>query len=73
MSMSLPVDISPALRDDLLAYLLCTSPDRARLIAELTARNPGIADLLMDLEADDDLRAKLEIELLSGASDDEAT
>ena len=35
--------ISPALRDDLLAYLLCTSPDRARLIAELTARNPGIA------------------------------
>ena len=61
------MDISPALRDDLLAYLLCTSPDRARLIADLTARNPGIADLLMDLEADDDLRARLEIELLSGA------
>lgn len=57
--------ISPALRDDLLAYLLCTSPDRARLIAELTARYPGIADLLMDLEADDDLRAQFEIELLS--------
>ena len=64
--------ISPALRDDLLAYLLCTSPDRARLIGELTARNPGIADLLMDL-GEDDLRAKLEIELLSGASDDEAS
>ena len=60
------MDISPALRDDLLAYLLCTSPDRARLIAELTTRNPGIAELLMDLEADDDVRAKLEIELLSG-------
>ena len=59
--------IPPALRDDLLAYLLCTSPDRARLIAELIERNPGIADLLMDLEADDDLRAKLEIELLGGA------
>ena len=58
--------ISPALRDDLLAYLLCTSPDRARLIAELTERNPGIADLLMGLEADDDLRARLEIELLGG-------
>ena len=40
--------------------------DRAQLIAELTARNPGIADLLMDLEADDELRAKLEIELLGG-------
>jgi hypothetical protein len=53
--------------------LLCTSPDRARLIAELTARNPGIADLLMDLEAEDDLRAKLETELLSGAGDDEAS
>ena len=62
------MDISPGLRDDLLAYLLCTSPDRARLVAEMTARNPGIADLLMDLEADDDLRARLEIELLSGAS-----
>ena len=61
------MDFSPALRDDLLAYLLCTSPDRARLIAELIERNPGIADLLMDLEADDDLRARLEIELLSGA------
>ena len=64
--------ISPALRDDLLACLFCTSPDRARLIAELIERNPGIADLLMDLETDDDLRAKLEIELLSGASGGEA-
>ena len=44
------VAISPALCDDLLAYLMCTSPDRARLIAELTARNPGVADLLMDVE-----------------------
>ena len=61
------MDITPALRDDLIAYLLCTSPDRARLIAALTARNPGIADLLMDLGADDDLRAKLEIDLLRGA------
>ena len=67
------MDISPALRDDLLTYLFCTSPERARLIAELTARNPGITDLLMDLEADDDMRAKLEIELLSGAGDDEAS
>ena len=69
--MSLPRDISPALRNDLLAYLLCTSPDRARLIAELTVRNPGMADLLMDLEADDDLRARMELELLSGAGPSE--
>ena len=40
---------------------------------QLIERNPGIADLLIDLEADDDLRAKLEIELLSGASGGEAS
>jgi len=56
--------IPAALRDDLLTYLFCTSPDRARIIAELMVRNPGIGDLLADLEADDDLRARLEIELL---------
>ena len=60
------VAVSPAPCDDLLAYLMCTSPDRARLIAELTARNPGVADLLMDVEADDDMRAKLEIAPLRG-------
>jgi hypothetical protein len=57
-------DIPPALRDDLIAYLLCDSPDRARIVGELTDRNPGIAELLMDLEADDDLRTRLEMELL---------
>ncbi|HET6712512.1 MAG TPA: hypothetical protein VFI59_02240 [Actinomycetota bacterium] len=50
-----------ALRDDLIAFLLCDSAD---IIAELLVRNPGIGDLLADLEADDDLRARLEIERL---------
>jgi hypothetical protein len=36
----------PALRDDLLTYLFCTSPDRARIIAELLARTPGMGELL---------------------------
>jgi len=45
-----------ALRDDLLTYLFCTSPDRARVIADLFLRDPGIGDLLADLEADDDPR-----------------
>ncbi len=62
--MSTP-EIPPALRDDLLTYLFCTSPDRARIIAELLVRNPGMDGLLADLEADDDLRARLEIELLA--------
>jgi hypothetical protein len=58
--------IPPALRDDLITYLLCTSPDRARIVGELTARNPGIANLLADLEADDKLRTGLELALLRG-------
>ena len=40
------------------------SADRARLIGELTERNPGMADLLMELEADYDLRTRFEMELL---------
>ena len=59
-----PAEIPPALRDDLLTYLFWTSPDRARIIAELLVKNPGMGGLLADLEADDDLRAKLEVELL---------
>ena len=50
-----------------MTYLFCTSPDRARIIAELVERNPGIADQLMDLEADDDLRTRLELALLHRA------
>ena len=57
-------DIPPAIRDDLLTYLFCTSPDRARIIAELLVRNPGLGELLADLEAD--LRARFAIELLNG-------
>ena len=58
--------IAPALRDDLITFLMCDSADRARLIADLLRRNPGMGDLLAELEADDDLRARLEIELLGG-------
>lgn len=54
-----------------MTYLFCTSPDRDRIIAELLFRNPGVGDLLADLEADDELRARLEIELLDGARADE--
>jgi hypothetical protein len=35
------VHIPPALRDDLITYLLCTSPDRARIIAERWNGTPG--------------------------------
>ena len=72
MSEKVPDSIPLGIRDDLVTYLFCTSPDRARLIAEMTARNPGLAGLLMDLEANDDLRARLEIELLT-ARDSEAS
>ena len=56
-------DISPGLRDELLAYLMAASADRARIIGELTTRNPGMADLFTDLEADDELRARFEMDL----------
>ncbi len=62
--------LPPALRDALLTYLSCTSPDRARIIAELLVRKPGMGELLADLEADDDLRAMLEIELLNEADEE---
>ena len=47
---------------------MASSEERARLIGELAHGNPGVADLLMDIEADDDLRARLEIELISRGS-----
>jgi hypothetical protein len=56
--------LSPELRRDLLRSLSATSKDRARVIRQLVERNPWMAELLMDLEADYDLRTRLEIELL---------
>ena len=56
--------LSEQLRRELLRYLSATSEERAHLIGELTDRNPGMADLLLDLETDDDLRTRFEIELL---------
>jgi hypothetical protein len=43
------------MRDALLRYLAATSKERARVIGELAARNRGMADVLIDLEADYDL------------------
>jgi hypothetical protein len=59
-------DVPPALRDDLLAYLLCDSSDRAWIIARVDGTEPRHRRVADDLEADDDLRAKVEIELLRG-------
>lgn len=56
--------IPEPLRRDLLRLLTATSEEQARLIGELTQRNPGMANLLIDLEADDLLRAQVEVELL---------
>jgi hypothetical protein len=52
------------LRRDLLSYLSATSEERARLIGELTQRNSGMADLLVDLEANATMRDRFELELL---------
>jgi hypothetical protein len=57
-------DLPERLRRDLLRYLAATSEERARLIGDLIWRNPARADFLVDLEADDALRTRVEIELL---------
>lgn len=59
-----PPELPPELRRDLLRYLAATSEERARLIGEFVERNPGMADVLMELEADEALRARFEIDLL---------
>jgi hypothetical protein len=64
--------LSEQLRRELLRYLSATSEERARLIGELTERNPGMADLLLDLEADGDLRTRFEIELLRSVDESNA-
>jgi hypothetical protein len=56
--------LSEQLRRELLRYLSAISEERARLIGELTERNPGMADLLADLEVDNTLRDRFELELL---------
>jgi hypothetical protein len=50
----------------LLAYLLLSSAERASRIRNLCDRGSGLAETLVEVEADDDLRAKLEIALLDG-------
>jgi hypothetical protein len=57
-------ELPERLRHELLDYLSATSEERARLIGELTERNPGMADLLADHEADDRLRDRFELEPL---------
>ena len=57
-------DLGEGLRRDLLTYPSATSYQRARLIGDLVWRNPAMAAFLVDLEADDDMRAEVEIELL---------
>jgi hypothetical protein len=51
-------------RRDLLRYFVATSAERAKVLRGLFLRNPGMADVLADLEGDDDLRALLEAELV---------
>ncbi len=57
--------IPESARQELLTYLSATPADRARIIAEITKRDPTLADLLADLEADADLRGRFEIALLA--------
>jgi hypothetical protein len=48
----------------MLAYLLAPSVERARILGVLYEKRPEMADLLAELEADEDLRARFEMALL---------
>jgi hypothetical protein len=50
--------------------LLSTSAERAAIIGELAERNPGMAEIPVELETDDDLRARFETELLNRSRPD---
>jgi hypothetical protein len=52
-------------RYDLLRYLLATSAERAAILGELFERNPAMAEVLADLEADDELRLRFELALVA--------
>jgi hypothetical protein len=64
----IPVDRG-SVRSFLLEHLFKTSAERARAIRELHAVSPSLADLLIDLEVDDDLRARFEVALLEPRQD----
>ena len=49
-------------------FLLATDEERPPIILELAGRNARLADLLVGLEADADLRARFKIELLRGTT-----
>jgi hypothetical protein len=46
------------------AILCSIAAERARIIGQLHNRGSGLAEVLADLEADDDLRLQLELDLL---------
>jgi hypothetical protein len=58
--------LPPEVRRELLRLLFSTSKERAQLIGRLFAHPQGraLAETLSMLEADEDLRARVEIELL---------
>jgi hypothetical protein len=57
-------DLPEPVRRWFLRYLKLTSTDRALLIVEFHETAPGFAEVLIDLEADLDMRTNLEVELL---------
>jgi hypothetical protein len=59
-----PPPIPEDIRLDLLRYLRATSAERAQIIARLHERGSDLAEVLTDLELDDDLRLMFELDLL---------
>lgn len=60
-------DIPGSRRRDLLRYSQASSAERARLLEDLFERNPGVADIVADLEAYEELRWRYEVALALSA------
>ena len=58
------VNLPPELRTELRGYLAATAEERAQVIHRIFPLNEALGDILIDLEANDDLRTQFELQLL---------
>jgi hypothetical protein len=63
------VNLSPELRTELLGYLAATSEERAQVIHRIFPLNKALGEILIDLEANEDLRMLFHLQLLEGAQE----
>ncbi len=58
------MNLPPELRTELRGYFAATAEERAQVIHRIFPLNEALGDILIDLEADDQLRTQFELHLL---------